>query len=142
HGGRLAPHGLLAQAVRRLLGWLDVALRVAAVVLAVLTLLAVIALIRVAPIDVRGLVRQNPGPSPVMRGREHGARERGARYTEWRQWVPLERVAATLRGAVLVAEDDKFFTHDGLDWNEIRRSAQRDLRAHHVVRGGSTITQQ
>jgi len=128
--------------VRRLLGWLQVALRVAAVALAVLALLAVIALVRVAPIDVRGLAKQNPGRSAVMREREREAREQGVGYSEWRQWVPLERVAATLRGAVLVAEDDKFFTHDGLDWNEIRRSAQRDLRAHHVVRGGSTITQQ
>jgi monofunctional biosynthetic peptidoglycan transglycosylase len=43
---------------------------------------------------------------------------------------------------VLVAEDDAFFAHGGLDWTEIRASARRNLEAGRVVRGGSTITQQ
>ena len=101
-----------------------------------------IAFVRVAPIDVRGLAKHDPGRSAVMREREREAREQGLPYFEVRHWVPLERVSPALRGAVLVAEDDKFFTHDGLDWNEIRISAQKNLQAHRVVRGGSTITQQ
>jgi len=43
---------------------------------------------------------------------------------------------------VLVAEDDAFFQHGGLDWNEIGASARRNLERGHIVRGGSTITQQ
>jgi monofunctional biosynthetic peptidoglycan transglycosylase len=78
----------------------------------------------------------------MMLEREHEAREQHRYYREFWHWVPLERISATLRRAVLVAEDDKFFTHDGLDWDEIRISAQRNLRAHKIVRGGSTITQQ
>ena len=117
-------------------------LGVAAIVLGLVVLLVGIAYMRVAPINVRGLAMREPGRSALMLEREREARAQGRDYSEYRHWVPLERVAATLRGAVLVAEDDKFFTHDGLDWNEIRRSAQKNLRAHRVVRGGSTITQQ
>ena len=43
---------------------------------------------------------------------------------------------------MLVAEDDAFFSHGGLDWNEIRASARRNLEKRRIVRGGSTITQQ
>jgi monofunctional biosynthetic peptidoglycan transglycosylase len=101
-----------------------------------------IAFVRVGPIDVRGLARHAPGRTAMMREREREAHEQRRYYQESWHWVPLERVSATLRRAVLVAEDDKFFTHEGLDWDEIRISAQRNLRAHRIVRGGSTITQQ
>ena len=113
-----------------------------ALVLALVALFVAIAVVRVGPIDVSGLARHEPGRSAVMLEREREARDQGVPYHESRRWVPLERVSATLRRAVLVAEDDKFFTHDGLDWDEIRISAQKNLRAHRVVRGGSTITQQ
>ena len=53
-----------------------------------------------------------------------------------------ERIAPTLRAAVLVAEDDKFFSHDGFDWAGIKAAARRDLRTRHLSSGGSTITQQ
>jgi monofunctional biosynthetic peptidoglycan transglycosylase len=101
-----------------------------------------IAFVQVGPIDVRGLAQRAPGRTAMMREREREAREQRRYYQESWHWVPLERVSATLRRAVLVAEDDKFFTHDGLDWDEIRLSAQKNLRAHKIVRGGSTITQQ
>jgi len=110
--------------------------------LALVALCVAIAVVRVGPIDVRGLARHEPGRSAVMLEREREARDQGLPYHESRHWVTLERVAASLPRAVLVAEDDKFFTHDGLDWDEIRISAQKNLRAHRIVRGGSTITQQ
>src|ERR1044072_8046648 len=104
--------------------------------------MVVVALVRVAPIDVRGLVRHDPGRSALMREREREAREAGTPYRGGRHPAPLDRIARPLREAVLVAEDDKFFTHDGFDWSGIRDAARRDLRAHKMVRGGSTITQQ
>jgi monofunctional biosynthetic peptidoglycan transglycosylase len=110
--------------------------------LAAIALCVAIAVVRVGPIDVRGLASRPPGRTAMMLEREREAREQKRYYQESWHWVPLERISATLRRAVLVAEDDKFFTHDGLDWDEIRISAQRNLRAHKIVRGGSTITQQ
>src|SRR5207344_1264167 len=116
--------------------------RTLGVVLGLVALFLGVAFVQVAPIDVRGLARRDPGRSAVMKEREREANELGQPYHESRRWLPLERVSPILRRAVLVAEDDKFFSHDGLDWDEIRLSAQKNLREHRVVRGGSTITQQ
>ena len=117
-------------------------LRAGAVLLGVLALLVGVALVRVAPIDVRGLAHHDPGRSALMLQREREAREHGRPYHEARYPVSLDRIARHLREAVLVAEDDKFFSHDGFDWAGIRDAARRNLRSHRVVRGGSTITQQ
>ena len=117
-------------------------LRTLGVLFALVALFLGVAFVQVAPIDVRGLARREPGRSAIMKEREREANEQNQPYHESRRWLPLERVSPTLRRAVLVAEDDKFFSHDGLDWDEIRLSAQKNLREHRVVRGGSTITQQ
>jgi monofunctional biosynthetic peptidoglycan transglycosylase len=58
------------------------------------------------------------------------------------QWVPYQRISPLLRHAVLIAEDDAFFSHGGLDWHEIGESARTNLRKGRVLRGGSTISQQ
>jgi monofunctional biosynthetic peptidoglycan transglycosylase len=75
-----------------------------------------------------------------QRAREAAAKGRTARVDQ--RWVPYARVSPLLRHAILVAEDDAFFAHGGLDWDEIREAARRDLERRRVVRGGSTITQQ
>ena len=77
-----------------------------------------------------------------MRAREAEARRLGAPSGIDFRFVPYDRISALLRRAVLVAEDDAFFQHGGLDWNEIGASARRDLERRSFVRGGSTITQQ
>jgi len=58
-----------------------------------------------------------------------------------RQYVPLERIAPSLALAVIVAEDDRFCTHAGVDLHEIRQ-AIADAEELDDLRGGSTITQQ
>ncbi len=116
--------------------------RTCAVLFGLVALMVIVALAQVAPIDVSGLAHHDPGRSALMRQRESEARDQGKPYREVRNPVPLDRIAHHLREAVLVAEDDKFFTHDGFDWAGIRDAARRDLVAHKAVRGGSTITQQ
>jgi monofunctional biosynthetic peptidoglycan transglycosylase len=108
----------------------------------VVALLLIVALVRVGPIDVRGLAHRDPGRSALMLQREREARQRGDAYHESRTWVRFDRISPYVRSAVLVAEDDKFFSHDGFDWAGIRDAARKNLRTHKVVRGGSTITQQ
>jgi monofunctional biosynthetic peptidoglycan transglycosylase len=44
--------------------------------------------------------------------------------------------------AVLSSEDQKFFGHQGVDWDAIEKSVQEDRKERRFVRGGSTITQQ
>jgi monofunctional biosynthetic peptidoglycan transglycosylase len=119
-----------------------VALRVTLALAAVVAACAIVAFVRVAPIDVSGLSRKAPERSALMKQREREAKRAKRAYHESRRWVSLERISPRLREAVLVAEDARFFAHEGFDWNEIRTSAEKNWKAKRVVRGGSTITQQ
>jgi monofunctional biosynthetic peptidoglycan transglycosylase len=58
-----------------------------------------------------------------------------------RAYMPIDRLAPALPLAVLVAEDDRFCSHHGIDWQEIHAAIEEagDLSE---ARGGSTITQQ
>jgi monofunctional biosynthetic peptidoglycan transglycosylase len=58
-----------------------------------------------------------------------------------RIYMPIERLAPILPLSVLVAEDDRFCSHHGIDWQEIHNAiAEADDISE--ARGGSTITQQ
>ena len=92
--------------------------------------------------EVRALVRANPGPTALMRQREQEAAARGGKARRAQQWVPASRISRHLVHAVLAAEDQKFFGHEGVDWDAIKESAEKDVKAGHFVAGGSTITQQ
>jgi monofunctional biosynthetic peptidoglycan transglycosylase len=100
------------------------------------------AAIEVQTYPVRELARTAPKRTALMREREREARARKRPYSIDRRWVPYGRISPALRRAVLIAEDDAFFSHGGLDWNEIQASARKNLERGRVVRGGSTITQQ
>jgi penicillin-binding protein 1A len=54
----------------------------------------------------------------------------------------LADLPAALPAAAVAVEDRRFWSHWGLDLTGIARAAVVDLRAGHVVQGGSTITQQ
>jgi len=56
--------------------------------------------------------------------------------------VPLNHISANMRIAVLAAEDHNFYKHHGFDPIGIGRAFFSNMRAGHVVEGGSTITQQ
>ena len=57
-------------------------------------------------------------------------------------WVGYARISPHLKRAVLVAEDDAFWQHDGIDVDQLRESIEADWRQGRFLRGGSTITQQ
>jgi monofunctional biosynthetic peptidoglycan transglycosylase len=92
--------------------------------------------------EVRALARKNPGKTGVMRQREEEAKAKGRRARASQTWIPLERVSRNLIQAVIASEDQKFFGHDGVDWQAIQESVEANVRKHQAVRGGSTITQQ
>ena len=104
--------------------------------------LAFVAAVDAARFDVDALATRAPARTALMLQREREARLRGRRYRVDQRWVPYERIAPSLRHAVLVSEDDRFFLHEGFDWEEIRESTRRNLESGRIVRGGSTITQQ
>jgi monofunctional biosynthetic peptidoglycan transglycosylase len=92
--------------------------------------------------DVEDLDSRTPRRTSWMETREAEARKRGRPYRVDQRWVPYAQISPLLRRAVLIAEDDAFFAHGGLDWNEIRSAARANLERRRIVRGGSTITQQ
>jgi monofunctional biosynthetic peptidoglycan transglycosylase len=66
--------------------------------------------------------------------------DRMANDREWRQeWVPLTQIAPHLRITVVAAEDQKFPTHFGFDFQSIAEALEEDRKRQ---RGASTITQQ
>jgi penicillin-binding protein 1A len=58
------------------------------------------------------------------------------------QAVPLRDMPLHVPRAFLAAEDRRFYSHDGVDWQSIGRAVRENWRAGRVVQGGSTVTQQ
>jgi monofunctional biosynthetic peptidoglycan transglycosylase len=56
--------------------------------------------------------------------------------------VPLPRIARAMQRAVVVAEDSRFFEHDGVDVEALRDAIDENLEKRRIVLGGSTISQQ
>ncbi|HET9468199.1 MAG TPA: transglycosylase domain-containing protein, partial [Vicinamibacterales bacterium] len=61
---------------------------------------------------------------------------------EHRRDVPLARISAYLRDAVVAVEDHRFHSHLGIDPIAVGRAVVRDVRARELEEGGSTLTQQ
>jgi penicillin-binding protein 1A len=59
-----------------------------------------------------------------------------------RQLVSIKRVPKSLQLATVAIEDQRFYQHDGVDYEGILRAAVKDVEAGQPVEGGSTITQQ
>jgi penicillin-binding protein 1A len=59
-----------------------------------------------------------------------------------RQPVKLEQMSPWLGKATVAIEDQRFYSHRGLDYEGIIRAAFENYQARDVVQGGSTITQQ
>jgi monofunctional biosynthetic peptidoglycan transglycosylase len=58
-----------------------------------------------------------------------------------RQWVDFGAISPHLPRAVVAAEDAKFCSHRGIDWDALREVID-DAEEGETTRGGSTITQQ
>jgi monofunctional biosynthetic peptidoglycan transglycosylase len=56
--------------------------------------------------------------------------------------VPYGRISPYLRRGVLVAEDNSFYEHGGVDTQAMREAFERDWKRKKITHGGSTITQQ
>jgi monofunctional biosynthetic peptidoglycan transglycosylase len=92
--------------------------------------------------DVRTLAARNPDTTAFMELRDRQARARGEEPRRVWRWVPYERIAQTLKRAVLVAEDDAFWQHDGVDMEALQRAVEVNLERREFAVGASTITQQ
>jgi monofunctional biosynthetic peptidoglycan transglycosylase len=117
-----------------------VALRVVTAVPA--AVLAALAYLWLTLPDVRPLRTENPSTTAFMDLRAAEARERGQTPRRLQRWVAYGRISRDLKRAVLAAEDDAFWQHEGVDFEQMQESLETDWARGRFVRGGSTITQQ
>lgn len=59
-----------------------------------------------------------------------------------RNWVPLDKIAPSLKAAVIASEDSAFCDHYGFDFRQIEKSIEKAQNHNQPVRATSTITQQ
>ena len=88
------------------------------------------------------LRKENPGKTSFMEYREREWAEKGRKYTIHQTWVPLSSISPYLIKAVLIAEDDKFWKHEGFDYEAMQKALEKDIKAKKFKLGGSTISQQ
>ncbi len=92
--------------------------------------------------DVRPLKTSNPATTAFMELRDREARAKGRTPRRVQRWASYGRISADLKRAVLVAEDDAFWQHEGVDFDQLQESIVKDWARRQFSRGGSTITQQ
>ena len=63
-------------------------------------------------------------------------------YEEYRQYVPIARIAPVVRQAMIAAEDARFYQHRGVDGKGIVRAFVANQRSGAVEQGASTLTMQ
>jgi len=92
--------------------------------------------------DVAALEDQWPKTTAFMELRKRELRAEGKDDTLLYQPVPYARISPYLRRAVLVAEDNAFYEHGGVDVEALREAIRKDWQKKRLTHGGSTITQQ
>jgi monofunctional glycosyltransferase len=92
--------------------------------------------------DVRPLRLSNPQTTAFMELRAQEARRLGRVPRHAQRWVTYQHISPDLKRAVLVAEDDAFWQHEGVDLEQLQESLEADVARGRWFRGGSTITQQ
>lgn len=92
--------------------------------------------------DVRALAETNPTSTAFMELRATEAAREGETTRHVQRWVGYARISPHLKRAVLAAEDSAFWSHDGVDVEQIRASIQAGWEQWSQIRGASTITQQ
>lgn len=92
--------------------------------------------------DVSPLKSKNPTTTTYMALRERQARQVGKPFQKSMKWVGLSDISEHLKHAVIIAEDDMFYVHKGVDWEGVRAALERDWKEKKLAYGGSSITQQ
>jgi monofunctional glycosyltransferase len=119
---RAKPRGLIVSLIKLFLG-----------LLAALYLFWITALV--------ALRYMNPPTTGVQIQRRLEALFSGKVYKKHYTFVPLRRISPNLQHAVIAAEDGHFYTHHGVDWEQVEKVVE-ESEGGRPKRGASTITQQ
>jgi len=88
------------------------------------------------------LAVENPTSTAFIDLRRANAEAAGKPFTLQWQWRSLPAISRYLRAAVVYAEDESFYRHDGVDWHALEHAVAADWNKGAMAVGGSTITQQ
>jgi monofunctional biosynthetic peptidoglycan transglycosylase len=92
--------------------------------------------------DVRPLGHKPPASTAFIDLRRREAALAGRAFALRWTWRPLERISPFLQAGVVIAEDARFWQHEGVDWDALEKAAERNWQKGRIAGGGSTITQQ
>ncbi|MFI5304124.1 MAG: monofunctional biosynthetic peptidoglycan transglycosylase [Nitrospiria bacterium] len=92
--------------------------------------------------DVSILKKKNPKKTSFMEFRVREWQVTGQNRFIRQEWVPLSRISPFVIKALIIAEDSKFWQHEGFDYEAIQKAIEKDLMSKKFKKGGSTITQQ
>ena len=92
--------------------------------------------------DVTHLKTRNPKSTALIEQRIGEAQRAGRPFKRRQVWVGFEAIPDLLKDAVRVAEDARFYEHEGIDYEELQEAVRKNIEQGQIVRGASTITQQ
>jgi len=92
--------------------------------------------------DVSALKQKNPNSTALMRLRDQEYTKQNSRGRRQQTWVSYGAISEHIKKAVLISEDAGFYSHRGVDVNELKAAFKKDLETLSFSRGGSTITMQ
>lgn len=91
--------------------------------------------------NISDLKEIQPIPTAFMEYRQEEWAQQNREMVITHKWVPMSKISPNVIKAVLIAEDDGFWNHDGFDVKGMENAIERSLKKG-VVAGGSTISQQ
>jgi monofunctional glycosyltransferase len=92
--------------------------------------------------NVSHLKSQNPKATALIEQRQREAQRAGREFKVRQTWVGFDGIPALLKEAVRLAEDARFYEHEGIDYEEMNEAVKKNLEQGRWARGASTITQQ
>ena len=92
--------------------------------------------------DIAKLRKVNPKKTAFMEYRENEWQRQGKKKKIVQRWIQLSQISPYVIKAVIIAEDDKFWSHEGFDFEAMQKALEKDLKQKTFKIGGSTISQQ
>ncbi|MDQ1267559.1 MAG: monofunctional glycosyltransferase [Campylobacterota bacterium] len=91
--------------------------------------------------DVSSLKETNPIPTAFMEFRKEQWADEERKIKMNHVWVKIGNISPNIIKAVLIAEDDGFYNHEGFDIKGMENAIERSIKRG-TLAGGSTISQQ
>jgi monofunctional biosynthetic peptidoglycan transglycosylase len=93
-------------------------------------------------VDVNQFKTKNPDKTAFMKYRETQWKKKKNSTRIYQEWVALGAISADARRAVVIAEDAKFWKHEGFDFEAMHNAIERDFKKGKMALGASTISMQ